>query len=74
MVDVFEVLVEVFVVMVGDQQQVVFGVEYVEGFVSLGMQCWIGIQVLYGLLQGIDDGVVGDQDLFVQMFMGQVGV
>jgi hypothetical protein len=44
-----------------------------EGFVGLRTQCRIGIQPLHGLLQGIDDGVAGDQDLPAQVLTGQVG-
>ena len=71
--DVLEALPEALAAVAGDQQQATIGVKHVEGFVSPRTQRRVGIQALYGLLQGIDDGVAGDQDLPAQVFTGQVG-
>lgn len=73
-VDLQEFGIEVFVLVVGDQQQVVFGQQWWQGGIELCVKFGIGINVGYCYLQGIDDGVVGDYDFFLQVFCFEVVV
>lgn len=71
-VDVGKVVVEVFVVVFGDQQQFVIWGEEWECGIQICVQWCVVINVVYGLFQCVDYGVVGDGDVVFEIFLFQV--